>query len=137
MKVTAITAGQKKIIWSIAKKELSLNDEMLYAIIFQMFNTEQMRSLNNAQATLLISELRRKVAGLSIDKLTEPQYRKIMAMSDEFGWTPQGLCQYIEKETGVSDVKWLSVAQARSAITGLEKIRKWKKNHPVEATDGV
>ena len=133
-----IGAQQKRVIWSIAKKALKMDGDALYAVILRMFEKEHMSDLSNAEAELLIAELKRLDAGLAFDALTVPQYRKIMGMAAEFGWSARGISQYLEKEVGVSDPKWLNVRQARVAITGLEKIRAWKENHPEEAAaDGV
>lgn len=125
-----IDARQKRIVWGIAKKAPGMDDEALYAVIFRMFDKEHMSDLLACEAELLISELKRIDAGLARDALTTPQYRKIMAMSAEFGWTTEGLCRFVKKETGVEHVKWLSIWQARSVITGLEKIRAWKERNP-------
>lgn len=133
-----ISPQQKRVIWSIAKKALQMDSEALYAVIFRLFEKEHMSDLLSSEAELLISELKRLDAGLAVDALTEPQYRKIMAMSAEFGWTAQGLRQFVKKETCVEDVKWLNVQQARVVITGLEKVRAWKARHPEEvAVDGI
>lgn len=135
---TPISTTQKRVIWSVAKKALQMDDETLYAVIFRLFAKEHMSGLLSSEAELLISELKRLDVGLADDALTVPQYRKIMGMSAEFGWTADGLRRFIRLETGVEDAKWLNVWQARSVITGLEKIRAWKESHPEEAAaDGV
>jgi hypothetical protein len=130
-KVEAISKKQITVIWAIAKKSLQMDRDMLYSVIHRMFDKESMKELNAAEAELLIRELKRNAAGLSVDALTEPQYRKIMGMAAEFGWTAHGLRQFIEKEVGVGDVKWLDVQQARIVITGLEKIRSWQHEKEV------
>lgn len=136
--VKMISPQQKKIIWSIAKKSLQMDSETLYTVIFRMFEKEHMSELIHVEAELLISELKRLVAGLSVDALTEPQYRKIMGMATEFDWSAPALAKYLENEVGVSNVKWLDVRQARIAITGMEKIRSWRKQNEIkEVKNGV
>lgn len=138
MTVKTISAAQKKIIWAVSKKQLGIAKDDLYAAIFGMFEIERMSALSYAQAEILIAELRRRAERLGPDKLTEPQYRKIMAMARNFSWTPEGLRSYIKRVAQVDDVRWLTVTQARDVITGLERILKHnEKNIPVEAADGV
>ncbi len=127
-----ITAKQITIIWSIAKKMLQMDRDTLYAVILRMFEKESMKTLTSSEAELLIRELRRNAAGLSYDALTEPQYRKIMGMAAEFGWSGQRLREFIEKEVNVSEAKWLDVQQARVVITGLEKVRAWQDKKAIQ-----
>ena len=129
MPVKTITAAQKKIIWSIARKQLGIQRDELYAAIFGMFEAERMSALTYAQAELFIGELRRRVAGLGPDRLTEPQYRKIMAMTRSFGWKPENLRAWLHRVTGIEEVRWLTVEQARNVITGLERILKYNEEH--------
>lgn len=136
MAAKGITDAQKKIIWSIAKKQLGIGKDELYAGIFGMFEAERMSALTYAQAELLIGDLRRRAAGLGPDKLTEPQYKKIMAMTRKFGWEPDGLRSYLRRVTGIEEVRWLTVAQARDVITGLERILKYNEKHAREP-DGI
>ena len=130
VQVKTITAAQKKIIWSIARKQLGLRSDELYAAIFGMFEAERMSALTWAQAELFIGELRRRAAGLGPDRLTEPQYRKIMAMTRSFGWKPENLRAWLRRVTGIEEVRWLTVEQARNAITGLERIVQYNERHP-------
>lgn len=120
-----ITVTQKKIIWSIARKSLCLDDSTLYACIMEMFGAERMSALTAAQADLLIKELRRKEYKLG-DRLTAPQYRGIVRRSEELGWARKELHEFIKKETGTDALEWLTVEQARFVITGLEKVKKWR-----------
>lgn len=124
-----ITAAQKKIIWSIARKQLGIQRDELYAAIFGMFEAERMSALTYAQAELFIGELRRRAARLGPDVLTEPQYRKIMAMTRGFGWKPENLRTWLRRVAGVDEVRWLTVEQARNVITGLERILKYNEEH--------
>ena len=78
------------------------------AAIFGMFEAERMSALTYAQAELFIGELRRRAAGLGADRLTEPQYRKIMAMTRTFGWKPENLRAWLRRVTGVEEVRWLT-----------------------------
>ena len=128
--VKTITAAQKKIIWSIARKQLGLQRDELYAAIFGMFEAERMSALTYTQAELFIGELRRRAAGLGSDRLTEPQYRKIMAMTRSFGWKPENLRAWLHRVTGIDEVRWLTVEQARNVITGLERIAQYNERHP-------
>jgi hypothetical protein len=136
MAAKTITAAQKKIIWSIARKQLGIAKDELYAAIFGMFEAERMSALTYSQAELFITELRRRAANLGPDKLTEPQYKKIMAMARSFGWTPEGLRTHLLRVAKVEDARWLTVEQARFVITGLEKILKHNEKH-AEAADGI
>ena len=52
MPVKTITAAQKKIIWSITRKQLGIQRDELYAAIFGMFEAERMSALTYAQAEL-------------------------------------------------------------------------------------
>lgn len=131
-----ITAIQKKIIWSIARKSLGLDGSTLYACIMEMFGAERMSALSAAQADLLILELRRKEYRLG-DRLTALQYRGITRRAKELGWSLVGLRQFIKNETGIDELSWLTVEQARFVITGMEKIKKWRQTHPEEKIDGV
>lgn len=124
----SISKKQITVIWAIAKKMLRMDRDMLYSVILRMFEKESMKMLTSVEAELLIRELKRNAAGLSADALTEPQYRKIMGMAAEFGWSGQGLRTFLEKEVGVSEAKWLDVRQARIVITGLEKVRAWRES---------
>ena len=117
-----ITAIQKKIIWSIAKKQLGISKDELYAAIFGMFEAERMSALTHAQAELFIGELRRRAENLGPDKLTAPQYKKIMAMTRSFGWSAEGLRTHLRRVAKADDARWLTVEDARLVITGLEKI---------------
>ena len=117
-----ITAAQKKIIWSIAKKQLGISKDELYAAIFGMFEGERMSALTHSQAELFIMELRRRAENLGPDKLTGPQYKKIMAMARSFGWSAEGLRIHLRRVAKVDDARWLTVEDARLVITGLEKI---------------
>ena len=123
MAAKSITDAQKKIIWSISRKQIGIPKEELYAAIFGMFGAERMSALTYAQAELLIGEMRRRSENLGPDKLTEPQYKKIMAMTRNFAWTPEGLRSYLQRVTGIEEVRWLTVSQARDVITGLERIQ--------------
>lgn len=120
-----ITVQQKKIIWSIARKSLNMDDSTLYACIMEMFSAERMSALTAAQADLLIQELRRKEYNLG-DRLTPLQYRGILRRSEDLGWPRKQLYEFIKKETGIDALEWLTVGQARIVITGLEKIKKWR-----------
>ena len=136
--IKMIERKQKNIIWAVAKGPLKMDDETLYVVIYRMFEKEKMSQLTYRQADRLIGELRRNAAGLAQDALTEPQHRKIMAMSSEFGWSASGLRRFLENEVSVSEVKWLNVQQARVAITGLEKIRTWREQNPQkDVMDGI
>ena len=132
-----ITDAQKKIIWSISRKQLGIGKDELYAAMFGMFEAERMSALSYAQAELLIGELRRRAEHLGPDKLTEPQYRKIMTMARKFGWQADGLRSYLRNVAKVDDVRWLTVAQARNVITGMERIREYNEKHETEKANGV
>ena len=121
-----ITQQQKKIIWSIARKGLKLDDSTLYACIMEMFGAERMSALTAAEADILIRELRRKDNNLGPDRLTPLQYRGIVRRGEELGWTQEQLYKFIKQETGSDALEWLTVAQARFVITGLEKVKKWR-----------
>ena len=131
-----ITAIQKKIIWSIARKSLGLDGSTLYACIMEMFGAERMSALSAAQADLLILELRRKECRLG-DRLTPLQYRAILRRAEELGWSTKGLRRFIKNETGADELSWLTVAQARFVITGMEKIKTWRRTHREEKIDGI
>ncbi|MEG1912773.1 MAG: phage protein GemA/Gp16 family protein [Cloacibacillus sp.] len=120
-----ITAQQKKIIWSIARKGLNLDDSTLYACIMEMFSVERMSALTAAQADLLIQELRRKEYKLG-ERLTPMQYRGILRRAEDLGWTRKQLYDFVKKETGVDALEWIGVQQARFVITGMEKVKKWR-----------
>jgi hypothetical protein len=144
MAVKNISNDQKKIIWSIAKKQLGIGKDELYAAIFGMFEAERMSALTFSQAEIFIGELRRRAEHLGPDKLTEPQYRKIMAMVRNFGWKPEGLRTWLRRVTksedapqGIENVRWLTVEQARKVITGLEQILKYNANHVPEKANGI
>ncbi len=133
-----IDAKQKKIIWSLARKELGMDSETLYALLMEMFSVERMSALTWNQAEIIIRELRRKATGTSLEGLTVLQYRGIMHRAAALGWSRQGLLKYIKNETGVDEVSWLSVGKARIAIAGMEKIKKWREKNPkAEGIDGV
>ncbi|MDO5562792.1 MAG: hypothetical protein Q4F74_04185 [Synergistaceae bacterium] len=133
-----IDKKQKKVIWSLAKKGLGVSSDTLYALIMEMFSAERMSALTYNQAELLIKELRRKICGLGFNSLTSLQYTGIKRRAQSLGWTKEGLRKFIKAETGVDDISWLSVAQARMAITGMEKIKKWRANNPKEEQiDGI
>lgn len=133
-----IDAKQKKVIWSLARKGLGMESDALYALIMEMFSAERMSALTWNQAELLIKELRRKMNGFGFDRLTSLQYNGINRRAQAFGWSRAGLKQYIKAEAGVDDISWLTVAQARIVITGMEKIKKWRENNPKEEKiDGV
>ena len=68
MPVKFITAIQKKIIWTIAKKQLGISKNNLYAAIFGMFEAERMSALTYSQAELFIGELRRRAAKLDKER---------------------------------------------------------------------
>jgi hypothetical protein len=130
-----ISAAQKKIIWSIAKKRLGIGKDELYAAIFGMFEAERMSALTYSQAELLIGEMRRRAENLGPDKLTAAQYKKIMAMTRAFGWSVDGLRTHLRRVAKVDDARWLTVEQARLVITGLEKILKYNEKRTKE-TEG-
>ena len=129
MQVKMITAMQKKIIWAIARKQLGIDKDELYAALFGMFEAERMSVLTWAQAELFISELRRRAARPGPEVLTGAQYRKIMAMARGFGWRPETLREWMRRVTGVEEVRRLTVEQARKVITGLERILKYNREH--------
>lgn len=133
-----IDVKQKKIIWSLAKKGLSMESDDLYAMIMAMFSAERMSALTYYQAELLIKELRRRIDGLGFDRLTPLQYRGIKRRATDLCWSGDGLKKFVKVETGVDNISWLTVAQARTVIAGMEKIKKWRDNHPKEEKiDGV
>ena len=88
-----------------------------------------MSALTYTQAELFIGELRRRTAGLGSDRLTEPQYRKIMAMTHSFGWKPENLRAWLHRVTGIEEVRWLTIEQTRNIITSLEHILKYNEEH--------
>jgi hypothetical protein len=133
MAAKTITATQKKIIWSIARKQLGISKDELYAAIFGMFEAERISALTYSQAELFIYELRRRAENLGPDKLTAAQYKKIMAMARNFGWTADGLRKHLQRVAKVDDARWLTPEQARFVITGLEKILKYNEKHGVNA----
>jgi hypothetical protein len=137
MPVKFITAIQKKIIWAIAKKRLEMSEDNLYAAIFSMFKAERMSALTYSEAEIFIGELRRRAANLGPDRLTEAQYRKILGMARKFNWTAEGLRKHLRRVAKVDDVRWLTPAQAREVITGLEKIQKRNEERSRESTNGV
>lgn len=120
-----ISKEQKKTIWGLAKSALKIDDSTLYAMICETFGCSRMSAMTYAQADLFIRELRRLAAGLGPDRLSEPQYRKILAIAKDLGWTPGGLAKFVKAQTGVDNLAWLTVAQARAVITAMEKIRRW------------
>lgn len=133
-----IDAKQKRVIWSLAKKGLGMESDMLYGLIMQMFSAERMSALTWHEAELLIKELRRKMNNFGIDRLTSLQYNGINRRAQAFGWSRTGLKKFIKNETGVDDISWLTVEQARIVITGMEKIKKWRELNPkTEAVDGI
>lgn len=121
----AITVEQKRIIWGLAKKALKISDYTIYAMICETFGCERMSALTYAQADIFIRELRRHAAGLGPDRMTEPQLRKIQASAKDLGWTSDGLAKFVKAQTGVDNLAWLTVNQARALITAIEKIKKW------------
>lgn len=123
-----ITAEQKRTIWGLAKKALHIDDETLYAMICETFGCERMSAMTFVQADVFIKELRRHAAKLGPDRLTETQYRKIKLSANELKWTREGLAKYVKNQTGIDNLAWLTVAQARVVIAGIEKIKKWHGN---------
>lgn len=134
----SIDSKQKKVIWSIAKKELGIESDVLYSLIMEMTGAERMSALSWNEAELVIKELRRKAYGLGLEKLTPLQYRGILYRASAFCWSKEGLRRFIKNETGVMDINWLSVTQARIVITGMEKIKKWREKNPkADSVDGI
>ena len=126
-----IDAQQKKIIWAVAKAG-GVEKEDLYAAIFHMFEVERMSALSWTQAELLIRELRRKQAGLGPDKMTPDQYRAVLAYASRLSWTREHLRNYVKKQTGVEEIIWLTVHQARAILAGLEKIKQKEEQHGLQ-----
>lgn len=123
-----ITSEQKRTIWGLAKKALHIDDDVLYSMICETFGCERMSAMTFVQADFFIKELRRHAAKLGPDRLTEAQYRKIKLSASELKWPPEGLMKFVKAQTKVDRIEWLTVAQARYVIAGLEKIKKWHGN---------
>lgn len=129
-----ITAKQKKIIWAIAR-DLGIDKDTLYAGIFGMWEVERMSALTARQADLLIQDLRKKQIGLGAERLTPDQYRAILSYQRYLGWTTQHLRHYVTRQTGVSEVKWLTVWQARAVLTGMENVKQKGRGNGVQQGD--
>ncbi len=127
-----ISANQKKIIWAIWRKEIKGDDETLYTLLLERFDAERMSALSCKQADDLIRDLRRHQLNLGPDRLSPDQYRAIFGYAKYLGWTPQHLRNYMRQHAGVDDARWLTGAQARAILTGMEKIKQHeaKKEQP-------
>lgn len=127
METKMISASQKKIIWALWKKELGLGDSLLYARLLETYGVERMSALTYLQADSVIRGLRRVQYGLGPDRLTPDQYRALSAYQASLGWDGAHLRNYIRRQVGVDEPKWLSIRQARSVLAGLENIKRHKE----------
>jgi len=119
-----ITLQQKKIIWSLWKREINQDDSLLYAMIQEQFQCDRMSALSYQQADLLIRRLRSTAAHLGPNRLTAAQLGEIHRRRREFGWSESTLREFCKHTTGVDLLEWLGVAEARNLITALEKLRR-------------
>lgn len=122
--IKQITPTQKKIIWAIWRKEIRSDDEALYAALNERFGVERMSAMSVSQADAFIRDLRRKQIGLSVDRLSPDQYRAILSYAKYLGWDTAHLHNYMKQQVDVDEIRWLTSAQARAILTGLEKIKR-------------
>ncbi|MEW5804330.1 MAG: phage protein GemA/Gp16 family protein [bacterium] len=119
-----INKDQKKIIWTIWKTKVKLDDEELYRFIEHNYKKENMSDLTFLEADLLISTLRR-ITGETAGKLTRKQRYAIISHQKELGWSDTELAGFVKKQTGIEHYDWLSPTQASTVISGLVNYRKW------------
>ena len=127
MGATAITAKQRQKIYAM-KKTLRISEDELHDIIRGLTGCESIRELSGRQAIRVIDRLN-VLAGVEKDvpdRATGPQQLHILRLAREMGWAgqPSRLRGFLEAKAGVSDVKFLSIDQARRITEALKAIQK-------------
>ncbi|MDO4720457.1 MAG: regulatory protein GemA [Peptostreptococcaceae bacterium] len=135
--VDSIQQRQIKSLWGMAR-ELGLEKEDLYGILYRVSKKESMRALTVKEANDVMQELIRlkDPKGESAQKpgrrrtdeggreSTKPMRRKIYMLCQTLGWNDneQRIAGFCKKMFGIERVEWLSEKQCFHLIEALKKM---------------
>lgn len=133
-----ITTAQMRKLHMLAK-ERGLSDELLHDHVFTLLGKESLKDLTISEAVKVIDSL--CDAGIAADRITPKQLHYIKGLAHDLHWADESgalnertLNTFVEKQYGLSSVKWLSVKQAAKLIESLKALRAKDRSKSKEAT---
>ncbi len=133
MSVSKIDNKQIKSIWGLSK-EVDIDKENLYSIIFRISNQDSMKALTMIQANEVILELikLKDKGSVKAQKRTDEGGRsstvamrqKIYKLCEELGWnnTNERINGFCKKRYNVERIEWLTDKQCFYCIEALKKM---------------
>jgi len=127
-----ITAGQKKIIWTIVRTN-NIDEEGFRDWLQRDFDTRSTRALSNSQAEAVIRSLNAFIGKdhtkhLFTWGITERQIWRVKRLADELGWDdPRRLDGMIKKMFEKKALVQLNKTEGTKLIIGLERIIENRK----------
>lgn len=135
--VDGIQQRQIKSLWGMAR-ELGLEKEDLYGILYRVSEKESMRALTVREANAVMQELIRlkDPKGKSVQKTsqrrtdeggkesTKPMRRKIYMLCETLGWNDNDrrIAGFCKRMFGIERVEWLNEKQCFHLIEALKKM---------------
>ena len=125
---TPISPAQLRAIYGMARKAGMDNDD-LHATVKKLTGAESLKALTGYRAALVIDYLKdilgQPVSTSSPARATPGQQYKIVELAREMGWMddPRRLRGFVEKQYHVSDIRFLTPAQAGLCIEALKAIQ--------------
>ncbi len=119
-----ITAGQKRCIYTLAKKELGMTDDDIHAMTYRVAGVDHVRELTLAQAKGMIEQLK-EMAGQESNvtrqgKPTPRQLGMIDSLTAQLGWDADRQRAFLEKRFGISHIRFLDDTRAWKVIEAMK-----------------
>ena len=106
-------------------RQRGMDTELLHHYVETKTGKQSITEVSKEEAKQLIDgsqEEKQTVKG----RITEKQLKYIKGLIQNLGWEEKSLNRFIEKQYGVSNVRWLSSRQGAKLIEGLKSI--WEKD---------
>lgn len=121
-----MSTGQMRMIYALARKA-GMDNDALHDLALGITGKESLSAMNAAEGARVIERLKAYLgaSGDIPNRATQKQQWLIRRIEAELGWRedPSRLRGMVEKVTGVSDVRFLTVMQARKVIEALKAMQ--------------
>lgn len=118
--------GQMRMIYALAR-QAGMDNDTLHDVAYGITGKESLCALTGTEGARVIERLKAYMgtSGDIPDRATQKQQWLIRRIEAEMGWRddPSRLRGLVEKVTGVSDMRFLTVKQARKVIEALKAMQ--------------
>lgn len=118
-----MTGAQLRMVYML-RNECKLDDDTLHDVVRGITGKDSLKALTSAEGGRVIDRLQSYCNDIP-NRATQKQRWLIKRIEMEMGWAdePQRLRGMIQRVTGVNDLKFLTVQQARKVIEALKAMQ--------------